>query len=75
MNFQFVSKYFLVTIPGFRKIFTKVDKQTRDELSIIINVCDELNKDVQDTFLEFTGKPVQAMEFTDNIINKLKHKN
>lgn len=70
----FVSKYFLVTIPGFRKIFTKIDRQTRDELSIIINVCDELNKDVQDVFLEFTGKPVQAMEFTDNLINKLKNK-
>ena len=71
-----LSKYYLASIQNFKKIYEKLDRQSKEELCIIHDVADELNKYVQDTFKEFRNMHVHTISFTDKLLKtKLTTKN
>lgn len=69
-----ISKYYICTIQNFDKIYLKLNKVNRDELSILYNSYEIINQTVQDTFLGFKNTVVKPIQYTDNIIYKLKTK-
>jgi len=68
-----LSKYYLATFSKLDKICEHLDQNSRDELSIILDVREKLNQDVQETFMKFKSHRVSPLKLSERLIEqKLK---
>lgn len=65
-----ISKYYIVSIQNFKKLYYKLDHINQDELRIILNVSDELNHDIQDAFMMFKSQRVKPIRFTEELLKR-----
>lgn len=64
-----ISIYYLATIPNIRQLIMKMDQINRDELKIILDRKDELNKSVQDAFLHMKSQYVNPISYANERLN------
>jgi hypothetical protein len=69
-----LSMYYLASIKNIDKICQYLDQNSRDELSIILDVHENLNQDVQDIFVKFTGRRVSPLKLSEEIMRTKQQK-
>lgn len=66
-----MSKYFIVAIPNFVKIYDLLDKMNKEELCIIYNAAEELRNVLQDACLMKTGGTARPIHDVTEAMKKL----
>lgn len=63
-----ISIYYLATIPNIDELIRKMDSCNKNELEILLNRKDNLNRDTQDAFMFITAKRVKPIDFTNKLL-------
>ncbi len=68
-----LSMYYLASIKGIDKICQYLDQNSRDELSIILDVQEKLNQDVQEVFIKYKNRRVSPLGLSEEIMKNKKN--
>ena len=66
-----ISKYFLVTIKDFKKIYEKLDQMNKDELRIIYDATDELKVMANEALVKKTGRYPTPIRDSEEAFDKM----
>lgn len=69
-----LSKHFIASLQNFDKIYYRLDRINRSELSTIHNVASELNNEIQEVFLTYKNQRVRPLGLVETIIKRIKNR-
>lgn len=65
-----ISMYYIASIKNIDKACEQMDQNSKDELSIIFNVHEKLNQDVQEAFLQYKNNRVSPLRLSEELIKQ-----
>lgn len=68
-----LSKHYIASLQNFKKLFYRLDRINRDELSTIHNVASELNDEIQSVFLMYKNQRAKPISLAEAMIIKIKN--
>lgn len=68
-----LSKHYIASLQNFKKLFYRLDRINRDELSTIHNVASELNDEIQSVFLMYKNQRAKPISLAEAMIVKIKN--
>lgn len=69
-----LSKYYLAALPNFPKLVSKLDPLSQEEFSTLCNSYEKYNIDIKEAMQQEQNRTFSVLQYTDNLIFKLKHR-
>lgn len=69
-----ISRYFLCSLPGFKKLAVRLDEMTKLDMQDIVSKFDIYSTDINEAFLYIRNRKVNPFSLTDEVISEIKSK-